>query len=90
MNAIKRADSLISDFSQIESSIKGLDEVSTKLATMFGEAPVKRAIASFAENKRKLREKGELGVCSLSTGLSSGAIVKGNVKNHTFYGGKDE
>lgn len=84
------ADSLISDFSQIESSIKGLDEVSTKLATMFGEAPVKRAIASFAENKRKLREKGELGVCSLSTGLSSGAIVKGNVKNHTFYGGKDE
>ena len=84
------ADSIISDFSQIESSIKGLDEVSTKLATMFGEAPVKRAIASFAENKRELREKGKLGVCSLSTGLSSGAIVKGNVKNHTFYGGKDE
>lgn len=84
------ADSLISDFSQIESSIKGLDEVSAKLATMFGEAPVKRAIASFAENKWELREKGKLGVCSLSTGLSSGAIVKGNVKNHTFYGGKDE
>lgn len=83
-------DSLISDFSQIETSIEGLDEVSTKLATMFGDAPVKRAIASFAENKRELREKGRLGVCSLSIGLSSGASVKGNVKNHTFYGGKDE
>lgn len=83
-------ESAISDFSKLEKSIEGIDELSSELETILGEAPVKRAIASFAKNKRVLREQGKLGVCSLSVGLSSEAVTKCNVKNHTFYGGKDE
>jgi len=83
-------DSLISDFSQIETSIEGIDELSAKLDSILGTAPVKRALANFAENKRVLRDQGKLGVDSLSTGLSSGTVDKGIVKKHTFYGGKDE
>ena len=83
-------DSLISDFSQIETSIEGIDELSAKLDSILGTAPVKRALANFAENKRVLRDQGKLGVDSLSTGLSSGIVDKGIVKKHTFYGGKDE
>jgi RC169 protein len=82
--------SAISDFSELEISPEGIDELSIELESILGEAPVKRALANFAENKRVLRDQGKLGVDSLSTGLSLGAVDKGIVKKHTFYGGKDE
>ena len=82
--------SAISDFSELEISPEGIDELSIELESILGEAPVKRALANFAENKRVLRDQCKLGVDSLSTGLSLGAVDKGIVKKHTFYGGKDE
>lgn len=64
----------------------GIDEISKHYEKVLGEAPVKRAITTYADEMYKARKNNKL----YSAGLTNGLTVNLNndnkrVKDHTFY-----
>jgi len=84
----KWLDKLETDFSNIKENSKGgLNLLTEVMKKTFGENLIKKTFSSYGEKKNQLRKEGLLK-------MSKGSGILGNVgskiKNHNFYGAKEE
>jgi len=66
--------------------IQGLEKISSRLETLFGEAVAKQAVKTLMEKLATARQSGSLRYAG--SGLSAGTVGSAVVPRHNFYGNK--